>query len=1271
MEPNLQKTCEADTEEAQKKVASIKTSQSSADSISHVNNNGLEPSSSAFELEIPDECSVHLGKSSLGTSDITEKGCKRLKTEDNTDGDTLPEPEITKYVAKSLLALKTSVQPLIGDIKLCPENVSEAILQQSNKRERRKSVHHSFEHAHSTMVKDTVMQTEISSNETNLHPKTVVTRQNIYHIERHSNKGQPIDHSRCSAVDKNTVTPNEFGLEPHLTSDTLPLQQNVSKKRGRCKNIQSTLVCGPAVDLCNVPTDGGSGEVRSVPVVVPVKLPTKQGRKPKSAMVVAVQEILSHSNIENGDENEMGSVQQMKITKKQGRKPKNSKTVSVEEAVPQTPSMENCSSFENGGDKDMGMPELTRIPKKRGRKPKNAKAVPVEKVMLQISSTGRYDNAGDGIDNEMGVSPMMKIPKKRGRKPKNIKPVPSDVPQPPSIEVCIDDDNGEASERQMVVPLKIPKKRGRKPKSEMVAREESTDTHGLLRPIVQKLLEHTDADEELKASGRPKRRAARAALLYLREIVEEIKSPSYKIDEVTASTKSELDQSHCKLLSETKPSPTQRRGKRKKKSCDDDVFDDLSDDKDFVVSDGVFDEDEEEEEEEEDEELSEVDIPGDITESDLDVPSNEEYQKPRKSPINEQSRSAKRRLYGNFANGLPNHIMVPVWGATTITIKHREEHHSPWVFPDWIPSTQAWSFISQSESLKYLPSETKSPYFKIKREGHRDDSTIQNLSRFQSLPAHKESWDVNFFVGGPIWCLEWCPTPEGSAACQYAAIYCNKGMDDRHKLMCQHVEPTLLQIWQLGDLQQEHCPQTNAALAYGIATDHGCIWDMKWCPSGAWELPETTRKQPQMSRLGIIAAAFSSGKVVVYSLPHPESLHMYKMKLLKASSMQGPIICKVQCTVILEIGSVQYSGSSQCGQCFCLDWMPSEEHQCLAAGFYDGTVALWNLNTKSLLLRVQQGDGSLKIYPFHSFVAHDHAVKAIAWSKANSNFLVTASPDRKIKFWDLRRTYQPVNDIKRNLNTEVAWLLPWCGVMVAQENCYAAFGLSGIHFLDAGFLGYKPYFAAPRTGTVWSISGSDWLNTCVSGDNTGEVIAVILPDCMNNTMNIKRPNERRFPIYKADLVDRCTASNYSAPCSNQKEKEAKIQKRSSGKEKEELNSSPIAEPKTYSETVKKYYVMFDDTDLKSFKNLFSRGPFKRMQTIDKGKTYPDRMPLESVHKVRFNPNLDAHGWVISAGQSGIVRAHCVRCLNTHVSRRLIKEYQAQFNSMFQPAVTSN
>jgi len=55
-----------------------------------------------------------------------------------------------------------------------------------------------------------------------------------------------------------------------------------------------------------------------------------------------------------------------------------------------------------------------------------------------------------------------------------------------------------------------------------------------------------------------------------------------------------------------------------------------------------------------------------------------------------------------------------------------------------------------------------------------------------------------------------------------------------------------------------------------------------------------------------------------------------------------------------------------------------------------------------------------------------------------SNFLVTAGSDRKIKFWDLRRLYEPINSIKRFLSTEVAWLLPYNGVTVAQDNCYAS-----------------------------------------------------------------------------------------------------------------------------------------------------------------------------------------------------------------------------------------
>ncbi|XP_072413850.1 general transcription factor 3C polypeptide 2 isoform X2 [Chiloscyllium punctatum] len=1342
MEPNLQDTCEADTEEAQKTAVSVEAGQTPARSTAHISNDGLGPSTSDFHMGNPAESDVCLAKEAIYVSGFIEKDHDSLKLIGSTNKNSSFISAASIQVSKPVVDVKTSGRAatndkspqkskrlLVSDLKLttdlfttdviasavsADENhqmFDTTLLQQSANinKEKSKSANHSLQSAecHSTVSKSSVVCSAIASKDTSLHPNVlVVSEQHTCEVEsqqRKRGKDSLINHLKHSAADENAVTLSESGIKFCLAPDPLLVQQNADKRQQLYKKEQNNLMDNPGVDLFDISVNGCPGETDAHPV----NIPKKRGRKPKITVVAIAKGIPSHGNTENSggpevgnlepglvtkkqarkpkntkalslegtvsqtlkgdfdvvvsdDKFELGAPQPVNIPKKRGRKPKNAKITSMGRVVPHMPSKQICDDAKNDSNSEVGIHESVKILTKRGRKPKNAKITSIERAVQQMPSKQICDDAINNSNNEMGICEPVKILTKRGRRPKNAKVVSAErvLQQTPKAGGDISE-NSDVTQIDSLPPMQIPKKKGRKPKNKMVSQEESTDTHGLLKPIVQRLLEESSAENELTASGRPKRRAARAALLYLHEIVEQIKSPPYKVDDVAGNINdSEPDHSLDQMLLQPPSSPKRRKGRKRQKISD--VFDDLSDDKDFVISDEITDD-----EEIEDEELNEVEPSSDVSESDLDDFQDGEGQKQRRSPINKRSCSTKRRLFGNFANGLPNTIMVPVWEATTITRKHREEHHSPWVFPHWIPLMQDWSFLSQSESLRYLPNEGISPLFKVKREGLRENSVIQRLRRFQSLPAHKDRWDINFFVGGPVWCMEWCPTPEGSAACQYAAIYCNKRMDDRHKLMEQYAEPTLLQIWQLGDLQQEHCPQVNAALAYGIATEYGCIWDMKWCPSGAWELPETTRKIPQMARLGVLAAAFSSGKVVVYSLPHPESLNAYKMKCSKASSTKGPIICKVQCTVILEIGSVQFSGSTQCGQCFCLDWMPVGEHEYLAAGFYDGTVALWNLNTTSLLLRVQQGDGTLRVYPFHSFVAHDHAVKAIAWSKAHSNFLVTASPDRKIKFWDLRRTYQPINEIKRYLNTEVAWLLPWCGVMVAQENCYAAFGLSGIHYVDAGFLGFKPYFAAPRAGTVWSISGSDWLNTCVSGDNTGEVMAVILPDCMNNTMNIKRPNERRFSVYKADLIHHSAASNMSASCLHQ-EKEANVEKHSSEMEKEDSTSSPVIEPKAYSDTVKKYYLMFDDTDLRSFKNMVSREPFKRIQKVDKAKTHPDRMPLESVYKVRFNPNLDAHGWVLSAGQSGIVRAHCVQSLNTHVSKKLIKECQAQFSFMFQP-----
>ncbi|NXJ86080.1 TF3C2 factor, partial [Trogon melanurus] len=590
---------------------------------------------------------------------------------------------------------------------------------------------------------------------------------------------------------------------------------------------------------------------------------------------------------------------------------------------------------------------------------------------------------------------------------------------------------------------------------------------------------------------------------------------------------------------------------------------------------------------------------------------------------------SKPQCRGLAPNGFHNSVMAPVEKCSGLTCSLRDQKYSQWEFPNWIPLADKWTCLSESEAAPYLPVEEKSPLFSIQREGIEDDGVLYRVNRFNSLQPHEQRLDMSFFVGGPVWAMEWCPSPEGSAAPQYVALYCHSHMEETHSMAGLHVGPTMLQLWGLGVLRHEQGAADKARLAYAIVADHGCVWDIKFCPSGAWEPPGTARKHPQMSRLGLLAAACSDGKVVLYSLPHPSALQRSKATQVKAQGCdQCPSLGQAQCVATLQVGSIQAGNASECGQCFSLSWMPSKPHHHLAAGFYDGTVAVWNLLTKSLLQCVRQPDASLKLYPFRCFTAHDHAVRSIEWCKADSNFLVTAGSDRKIKFWDLRRPYEPINSIKRFLSTEVAWLLPYNGVTVAQDNCYASYGLCGIHYIDAGYLGFKAYFVAPRKGTVWSISGSDWMNTVAAGDITGELVAAVLPDLAVNPLNVKRSSDRRFPVYKADLL----------PCSAPR-----------------VGGGEQGLPRTrcYSEMVAKSYIQFRDTDLRSFKDLPSREPVRRMHAQEaKAELSLDRLQLEALHKVRFSPNLDSRGWLVSGGQAGIVRAHCLAGLAAGVTLSL-------------------
>ncbi|XP_064364230.1 general transcription factor 3C polypeptide 2 isoform X2 [Dromaius novaehollandiae] len=763
-----------------------------------------------------------------------------------------------------------------------------------------------------------------------------------------------------------------------------------------------------------------------------------------------------------------------------------------------------------------------------------------------------------------------------------------------------------AAENGPAPPPRAPRKRGRKSKAEMLLLKLS---QGLECPApeplcVQKVLGSSEAPEGLETApaGRPKRRAAKVALLYLQELAEELTSVYQPPAPAEGAQEPELERVQKK-----------RRSRRKKEEEID--GDDPVRDADFVPSEEVL--LQAEEEEGSDAPLSEV------SESEPEAPRG------HSAKMSSAGRS-KPQCRGLAPNGFHNSIMAPVEKCSSLTCSVRGQNHSRWEFPDWIPLVHKWTCLSDSEAAPYLPAEEQSPLFLIQREGIEEDGALYRINRFNSLQPHEERLDVSFFVGGPVWALEWCPAPEGSAASQYVAVYCHRSMDETHSVAGLHGGPALLQLWSLGTLQPEEGSANKAGLAYGVAADHGCVWDMKFCPSGAWEPPTASRKHPQMSRLGLLAVAFSDGKVVLYSLPHPEALQTCKR------TQMGPSTSTL---------SARYSVSPPSRWALSRRGMlPSAASASASPGCRPSPITTSQL----VSMMAPWPSGTCPPSPCCSACASPTAPSSstpfgASWPTttpcgASSGARPTGN-DRKIKFWDLRRLYEPINSIKRFLSTEVAWLLPYNGVTVAQDNCYASYGLCGIHYIDAGYLGFKAYFVAPRKGTVWSISGSDWLNTVAAGDITGELVAAVLPDLAVNPLNIKRPSERRFPVYKADLL----------PC---------------GPAGPEGGEQALPKTRLYSEMVTKACIHFRDTDLRSFKNFPSREPMRRMHTQEvKAELSLDRLQLEALHKVRFSPNLDSHGWLVSGGQAGIVRAHCLVGLASAVGPQLLLESRARFGAL--------
>lgn len=746
-----------------------------------------------------------------------------------------------------------------------------------------------------------------------------------------------------------------------------------------------------------------------------------------------------------------------------------------------------------------------------------------------------------------------------------------------------------------------------------------------------------EPEEEIEPGGRRRRGAARAALKYLRALASDVFN--HAGDEADCQPGDHDDHAHSQ---KTDPSGHQAQKGRKRKRLDCDAADSL----DFVPEDQELNFNEEEEE-------------------DLDLESDFSTHKRSSAAFH-----SKQTSYNVPTNGLSEAILRPVWDSAETTRKYREQNHSSWVFPDWIPSSADWSPVPPSVLEYYLPQQLQSAAFRVSRDGlQTEESPLQCLHRFEALPPHPLRWDFALFVGGPVWALEWCPAPDGAPATQYLALACHRGMEDRHRLDRTHAGPGLVQLWDLGRLEYKKKPDRRPALSYALALDDGFIWSLKWCPAGCWEPPGAARKPPFLSRLGLLAVVSSSSVVSLFSLPHPDVL----LQNRPTSGKDGPAVFKARPVVRLKLGSLKAPRLQRSGMALSVDWLPQKPHNVIAVGFYDGIVGLWDLNTKSALLRVRESTESISLLPYRCFPAHHNAVRAMSFCPASRFLLVTAGDDHCVKAWDLSRLWDPLMVHRRQMANDLFWMLKSHGVLMVQESAFSPKLSLGLNFTDYSF---HSILLIPRTSNVWSFSYSEWLHSVVTADLLGDLILALLPQLSYTQQSMKRSLDRRFPVCLTSLVPHQTSEGEREEEEEEEEPDGKERPSSGGGNQENPENlepqetrgpSPTLHLQTYREAVKKYFLHHEDNNMVTFAGSAKRPLWRRMcNTETKSKVNLDELPLAAVYKVRFNPNMSSHPWLASGGQSGVVRLNCLRCLTSSHMEKLIRKNQEAFRALHSP-----
>lgn len=156
-----------------------------------------------------------------------------------------------------------------------------------------------------------------------------------------------------------------------------------------------------------------------------------------------------------------------------------------------------------------------------------------------------------------------------------------------------------------------------------------------------------------------------------------------------------------------------------------------------------------------------------------------------------------------------------------------------------------------------------------------------------------------------------------------------------------------LQLWDMGPLasgashssekSKEGTLEWTPQMALNASHSWGDIAEMSWCPcASTYQVPDEgalATSSGRMRRLGLLALACEDGKVRIVSMPHPRQL---------SRSYDVNVRWELEPVLVLS-GRYQTATSPVTSISWAAQW-PQEQ---LLAGFGDGTIALWNMDSLS------------------------------------------------------------------------------------------------------------------------------------------------------------------------------------------------------------------------------------------------------------------------------------------------------------------------------------